>query len=255
MQNGKKMQPSDIISAAAFLLSLVALVLSTLTGWREKQRTIRGQLSEVLRQLAANQIDEQRLQLESTNAGKLAPAFSAQRNFLVQQTKYLSDQIPKLVTSVEWSAIAAYHWLVADVVSADSYYSRAVEVTSDPMQRLFAITARAWFLFTQRRFEDARELYKKGLAGVRGNDNFVRYQKGKVHMFWGQNERDFAKAIFLSQQEFEAAAAEFSGIDVDATKQAALRELDTAKATPAVAQEQGPAMGDSRQTKEESSTG
>jgi tetratricopeptide (TPR) repeat protein len=218
-------------------LSLVALIISTLNGWHEKQRMIRGQLNEVLRQLAAITIDEQKLQNDPAYAATLAPAFGAQRNFLVEQSKYLSEQIPKLVTSIEWGAIAYFNMLVNDQVTADSYYSRAVE-TADPTHQLGAITARAWFLFTQRRFEEARELYKKGLAAARANDNFARYSKGKVHMFWGQNESFFAKAPTLSQQQFEAAAAEFSGIDIDAAKQAALNELNAARQTPAAVQEQ-----------------
>ena len=103
----------------------------------------------------------------------------------------------------------------------------------DPTYQLSAIVPYAWFLFTQRRFEEARDLYRKGLAGVKLNDNFTRYQKGRVYMFWGQNERDFAKASLVSQQAFEGSAAEFSGIDIEAFRESAQKELNAAKQAPA----------------------
>jgi Tfp pilus assembly protein PilF len=233
------MNLAEIISAAAFLLSVVALVLSTLNGWHERQRTIRSQLNEVLRQMAAVMIEQQKTQHEGINdpgyAARLAPAFNQQQSFLIQQAKYLAEQIPKLVTSVEWSAVGYFNALAGDLVAADSYYSRAVQVAPDSTYKLNAIVPYAWFLFTQRRFEEARDLYKKGLAGVRLSDNFTRYQKGRVYMFWGQNERDFAKANLLSQQAFEAATAEFTGMDIEASRESAQKELDAAKQAPVIA--------------------
>ena len=230
---------SDLTSAAALLLSLVALVLSTLSGWHEKQRTIRGQLSEVLRQLAEVMIEQQKTQHEGLNdpgyAARLAPAYGQQQRFLIQQAKYLAGQIPALVTSVEWSAIAYFNALTGDLVAADRYYSRAVKVAPDSNYQLSSIVAYAWFLFTQRRFEEARELYKKGLSAVRLNDNYTRYQKGSTYLYWGQNEREFAQANILSQQAFEAAAAEFNGIDIEASRDAALRDLEAARRAPGAA--------------------
>lgn len=227
---------SNAISGLALLVSAIALFLSTRRAGYETQRTLRAQLNEVLRELSALGIEVQKVQYrgrtEPDYAAALAPAHNQQQVFLVQQAVYLAGQIPALVSSAEWTAMGYFSALSNDMLTGNSCYSRAVQVAPDAVKRLSAKTAYAWFLFTQRRFEEARAQYREGLAELTQNDNFARYQKGRTNMFWGQNERLFAKANTLAQTAFEAAASEFAGIDLDAVRESALKELEAAKQAP-----------------------
>ena len=178
-------------------------------------------------------IERQKLQHEHRGepdyALVLSPAFDQQQTFLLQQARYVTDQIPDLVVSVEYTAMGYFYWLAGDLPAAEANYKKAVDRAPDTTYRLSAITAYSWFLFTQRRFEEAREQYRKGITERIQTDHFARYQKGRTYMFWGLNERNLAQASSLAEQAFESAAAEFRGIDLEALRENALKELNAIK--------------------------
>lgn len=223
-----------VVTVAGLVLSIIALVISIRTARSERRHATRSQLNEVLRQMAAVMIERQKLQHENQNndpgyVQRLSPAFDQQQSFLLQQARYLADQIPDLVGSVEWTALGYFNALGNDLIAAEGYYRRAAEVAPDPASRLASSGAFAWFLFTQRRFEEAREVYTRALTQRTGSDNFVRYQRGKAYLFWACNERDWASAPQRAVDAFEAVANEFRGIDIEALRLSALQELEAAK--------------------------
>jgi tetratricopeptide (TPR) repeat protein len=111
-----------------------------------------------------------------------------------------------------------FYWPAGDLPAAEANYKKAIERAPDTTYRLSAIVAYSWFLFTQRRFEEAREQYRKGISERTQTDHFARYQKGRAYMFWGINERNLADANVLAEQAFQSAVAEFRGIDLEALR-------------------------------------
>jgi tetratricopeptide (TPR) repeat protein len=183
--------------------------------------------------MAAVMIERKKLQHENQNDSsyvqQLSSAFDQQQSFRLQQTRYLANQIPDLITSVEWTSLGFFNALGNDLIAAERCYHRAVEVAPDPASRLTASVGLAWFLFTRRRFGEAREVYPPALEQLTGSDRFARYQRGKAYLFWACNERDWASAPKQAENAFEAAAEEFRGIDIDAYRLSALHELEAAK--------------------------
>lgn len=238
------MTTSDEISILALAVSVTAVTISALSGRYEKRRTIRSQLTEVLRQIAALRIEAQKLrhetQQEPAYASELSASFDQQQGVLLQQARYLADQIQSLVTSVDWTAIGFASALNSDLIGAETYYKRGIDAAApDPTYSLSAMVAYAWFLFMQGRPEEAREQYKIGLSQRIQNDNFARYHKGRTYMFWGTNERDFAHSPTGSETAFENAASQFASIDIPAFRENALKELASAKrASPTAPSEQ-----------------
>jgi hypothetical protein len=119
------------------------------------------------------------------------------------------------------------------LIAAETYYRRGLDAAKDPSYRLTASTAYAWFLFAQRRFEEAREEYKTGISNRVGSDNFARYQKGMSYRFWGENERFWAGSSMAAQQAFESAASEFRGIDLAEFRNNVLRDLENIRSATA----------------------
>ena len=118
----------------------------------------------------------------SPYASALSASFDQQHGVLLQQARYLADQIPNFVTSTEWTAIGFASALNSDLIGAEIYYRRGIDAALDPTYQLSAIVAYAWFLFMQGRPEEAREQYKKGLSQRIQNDNFARVKAAqKVH--------------------------------------------------------------------------
>jgi tetratricopeptide (TPR) repeat protein len=225
---------SDGISALAFVVSGAALVASTMRWREERKRTIRGQLSDVLRQIGSALLENQKLLHEVGQDNpeyfqQLSAAVNQQQLFLQQQAIYLAVQIPDLVSSVEYIAVAYVSVLQGDVIRADEYYKKAVELAPDSAYRLTARRAYAWFLFTQRRFEEGRRQYEMALSDYTGSDNLARSQRGLTYQFLGQNELNFANAPRRAEEAFESAEGEFKGIDIESVRQTALKNLQSAK--------------------------
>lgn len=224
---------TDGISALAMLVSVAAFVVSLIRGRYERERSIRGQLNEVLRQSASVQVENAKVANEigrpPTYYTQMSNAYNQQLSFLTEQARYLAEQIPHLVTSIEYSAIAWFTALANNLVGAEDYYKRGITTAPDTVQRLMAYRTFAAFLYTQRRFEEAREQYRLGFAQYSGSDNFARYHRGLTYQYYGWNELNFANSPRRAEEAFESAESEFRGIDVSALRESALRGLEDAK--------------------------
>ena len=222
-----------VISIVALAVSIIALALSTRGRRLERERTLRSQLSEVLREYASTLLERSRV-TSATDRDRPTPSgvtavLDQLESFLVQQINYLAEQIPRLVTSVEWCAIGYSNGRSGDFVRADMYYKRGIEASTDAMYKIGAAIAYAWCLYTQRRFEEGRSTYRQHLANLTNNDDFARYQKGRAYMFWGMNECTFAQSETQSKQAFEGAFSEFTGISMKSFRENALKELEKAR--------------------------
>jgi len=155
-----------------------------------------------------------------------------QNAFLLQQATYLTDEVPDLVTAVEYNTIATATANAGDLISAEKYYKKAIEVSPNNYYRSLAIRSYAAYLFPQRRFEEARENFEKAISLLTGGDNLVRYTNGFTYQMWAWNESNNAASSKRAEELFESAINEFNGIDNETVRRDALNGLQAAKGSP-----------------------
>jgi len=231
------MATKDILS---LVISLIALTLSLVATYRgekkaklERQRTIRGQLTDVLGKLTSLQLEFAKLQKDAAGNPEYVSAVSTvmgqQNGFLLDQAVYLSEQIPELVTTYELNTIAAANSNAGNFLVAERYYQKAISMASNNLYRALATRSYGMFLFPQGRLKEAREHFRAAIELLKGDDNLVHSSNGYSYQLWALHEFNFARSPERAHEYFEKAMQEFSSIDVEFMRSKALEGLANAR--------------------------
>ena len=225
------------ISSLAFLLSLMATMVSLVRSKYEKQRAIKKEITDILGKIVSTSLENAKLYRESAEKDPgyyqaISSVLNQQNVFLLQQATYLMDEVPGLVTAVEYNTVAAANANAGDLISAEIFYKRAIDVSPNVFYRSLAIRSYGGHLFAQHRFEEARENFRKAISLLTGSDNQIRYTNGLTYQMWGWNELNNAASPRRAEDLFESAANEFGGIDNEAFRRQALIGLQAAKLLP-----------------------
>ncbi len=232
------MDTKDLISISlsilAFVLSGSATIISLVRARQEKQRAIKKEITETLGRIVATQLDNAKLYRETAQSD---PAYfqaassilNQQNTFLLNQATYLAEQVPTLITAIEYNTIASATANAGDLIAADRYYKKAVDVSPNVYFRSLAIRSYANFLFSQLRFDEARKNFKQSVGMFTGTGDFVHFTNGYTYQMWGWNELNLAHAKQQADVYFEIAANEFMAIENEAVKRDALMRLQLAR--------------------------
>ena len=203
----------------------------------EKQRGIKNQITDVLSRIGANNLEWFKITSEAYANPAYVQAASqelAQQNgFLMQQAMYLVEQIPGLANSIELNTIAVAFASAGDVGRAEQYGQQAIAVSPNDYYRALATRSYATLVFNQRRFEEGRDLFKKAVTLLKGEDSYTRYTRGLTYQIWGFLERQIAKSPKRAEEIFESAQSEFGGIDNEAIRANAQKALQAVQEPPA----------------------
>ena len=237
------METKDLISISlsslAFLLSLAATIISLVRSSHERKRAIKKEITDTLGKIVSTSLDGVKLQRETADKDPLyfqnvSGILNQQNAFLLKQVTYLTDQIPTLVNTIEYNTIATATAGAGDLMSAEKYYRKAIEVAPNNYYRSLAMRSYAAFLFPQRRFEEGRDYFKKSLSLLSVTDAMARYTNGFTYQMWAWNEMNNAGSPQLADKLFERAASEFNGIDNEAVRRTALSGLQAVRAGQSV---------------------
>lgn len=232
------MDTKDIISISlsvlAFLLSGSATIISLIRSKYEKQRAIKKEITETLGRIVSTALDSAKAYRETAQSDPayyqaVSGILNQQNTFLLNQATYLAEQVPTLMTAVEYNTIASAQASAGDLIAADRYYRKAVEVAPNPYFRSLAMRSYAGFLFTQHRFDEARKLFKQAVGLLSGSGDFVHFTNGFTYQMWGWNELNVARAKSQGDIYFEIAASEFMAIENVAVRNDALMRLQLAR--------------------------
>lgn len=226
-----------LISILAFVLSLAATIISIVRGKYEKERAIKKEITDTLEKIVSTSLDVAKIYHESAEKDPsyyqtVVSILSQQNTFLLRQATYLADQVPDLVTFIEYNTIAAATANSGDFMSADKLYKKAIDVSPNNYYRSLALRSYAGYLFVQHRLEEAREHFSRSVSLVTGGDNFARYTNGFTYQMWAWNELNNAKSPKRAEELFESAINEFNGIDNEEFRRNALKGLEAAKGSP-----------------------
>lgn len=233
------MDTKDIItislSVLAFLLSGSATIISLIRSRYEKQRAIKREITETLGRIVATALESAKAYRETAQSDPnyfqaVSGILNQQNTFLLNQATYLAEQVPTLMTAVEYNTIASATASAGDLIGADRYYRKAIDAAPNGYFRALAMRSYASFLFSQQRFDEARGLFRKAIALLVGAGDFVRFTNGFTYQMWAWNEQNLARSPQQAEAYFEIAANEFNAIDNEAVRRDALGRLQLARA-------------------------
>lgn len=223
-----------MLSGLAFVLSLYATISTERRASDERQRTVRNQLTDVLARLTSLQLESAKLLHEAKGDALYTQGVNGwlnqQNGFLLDQASYLADQIPSLVTTYEFNTIAIASFGAGNVLAAEKYNLKAIEVAHSDLYKAQATRGYAVFLFSQRRFVEGREQFNKSVALLKGgSDNLSRQTNGFTYQTWAWNEQHLAMSSQDANNLYDKARAEYSGIDVEYLRTSLLQGLEAFK--------------------------
>jgi tetratricopeptide (TPR) repeat protein len=226
------------VSALALIVSAIAVWTSLRRGTLEKQRTIKSEITATLRQIVTLRLNFMKIFHEAANDAPYLQSVSqviAQENaFLMQQAAYLIEQVPGLVTAVEYNTLATAMVDVGDFDGAGTFFQKAIDASFNNYYRSMATRSLAYFLFSQHRFDEGRQQYEKAIALLPVQSNQVHYTNGTTYQQWAWNELYVANSPERSERLIATARAEFSAIDNPLIQSNALKMLETALMNPQV---------------------
>jgi tetratricopeptide (TPR) repeat protein len=227
-------QASLILSALALMVSLVTTYRSEMRATEERDRAVRGQLTDVLERLMSSNLENAKLFREAGRSDPLyyqaASSALLQRNgFLLNQATYLSDRIPHLVSAVELNTIAFTSANAGNLAVAESYYVRAIGAAPSDFQRALAIRSYANFLFGMTRTQEARESFKKAIGLLKGRDTLTKQTNGFTYQQWALAERLAGTSADRVDALFDEARKEYAAIESEYLRAQALELLAAAQ--------------------------
>ena len=232
------MDTKDLISISlsilAFVLSGSATIISLFRARQEKQRAIKREITDTLGRIVATALDSAKAYRETAQSDPnyfqaVSSILNQQNTFLLNQATYLAEQVPTLITAVEYNTIAMATANAGDLIAADRYYKKAVDASTNPYFRALAMRSYANFLFSQHRFDEARKLFKQAVGLLAGTGDFVHFTNGFTYQMWAWNELNLARAKGQADVYFEIAANEFMAIENMPVRSDALMRLQLAR--------------------------
>lgn len=204
------------ISILAFILSLVATVITSLREKSENKRTMRMELTEVLNKIIDLTIENVSMKEELKNKPdhfqNLSSHLNQKNATLLHQAIFLTDKIPNLVLPMNYNTIAISAFNANDIELSKKYFEKDIKVTKQARYKKIALRSYAEFLFNVRRLEEGRKTYQEAISCSQGSDDSERAFKGENYQRWGINELNIAHSASRAKDLFESAANEFKGI-------------------------------------------
>lgn len=235
------METKDVLTLGvallAFLVSAISTVITIVRGRREKQRAIRNEITHVLSQIVETALEGAKLfhenKEEPTEYYMVASSILNQRNnFLLNQAVYLCEQVPNLVTAVEYNTLAHAHVEAGELFLAERYYKQAVDTSRDRFYKAIALRSYALFLFQQHRFDEARKNFEQAIMLLPSKNSHLRYLNGTTYQMWAANELGVAGEVERAKELYANARKEFEGIENIQLRNNALTALRTAIKLP-----------------------
>lgn len=226
------------ISILAIILSIAATFRGEIRADFEADRTIRSQLTAVLESMMQANLDAAKIQNEQSTASnqnyiQTSMNILNQRNAsLLSQAMYLSNQIPDLVTPVELITIAHTQLQVGNLILAEEYYSKAVNLSKSDYDTITSLRVRGNYLFTNQRFKEGRNDYTRALGLFSVNNDMGSWTHGSTYLQWANNEKFIGGSESRAEPLYESAKNEFIKIDNQNLKNQNLFFVNSARETP-----------------------
>lgn len=180
------------ISLIALGLSVFATVKGEFDASAERDRSMKIQLSDTLsriNQLGLRNAEALRDYADDPAYLQMVSGILNQENaFLLNQATYLANQIPALVSSVEYNTIAVAYANAGQMLQAERFHQLALSKPESPYLSSLARRSYAWFLFTQGRVEEGRQSFRQALAEIGGQGDLAHFTNVVTYQSWAEVE-------------------------------------------------------------------
>ena len=212
---------SIVISIVALLLSVYANINSQAREESEKNRTIRIQLTDVLGRINNLNLENAKIfkdysETDPEYASRISVILNQENASLLWQAKYLSEQIPDLISVVDLNILAYANFFANNILEAENFHQKSIEKaknTNDNYSQALTTRAYASFLFSTGRITDGRNQYKNSISllqnlNIKGNSDLIPSSIGYTYQQQGISELsigeiDNAKKYFIkAEKEF-----------------------------------------------------
>jgi tetratricopeptide (TPR) repeat protein len=221
-----------IISSIALIVSAFSAYVSIHQKKLETERTVRTQVTDTIDKLVEveNALDELRNRKPSTTEPAVSPAtlgrLKDRRLFLARHGAYLVNQIPHLVTDIEYFRLAVAFSAGRDFLQSETFFRKAIEAADEDRYRAQNVRGLARLLFEQGNAEQGRAKFRDAitlLAEVGGDTG--KDLRGDTYRRWAESERDFGDRA-QAEHARELAAATFRAIRNDRMRDGALKSVE-----------------------------
>jgi tetratricopeptide (TPR) repeat protein len=232
-----------IISLVAFLFSTVSTVVAYFAGRRDKQRSMRNSLTDILGKIYANRSEFSKFLIDSAgktdSEGKPAAGldglnlvYSQEFMSLLNQAVYVATQMPDMVTSIEFNTLAWAHLQAYEFTKAEDYYKKSIDCAADPLLKSQTMRSYGEFLFFCGRNEDARAQFSRSLAVYTDQSDSSRQVRAAIYMAWAKLEYKFAGDGSKTTGLLNKAAEEIAGIKAEGIRETVEQAFNALIAAP-----------------------
>lgn len=189
----------DYLMVSLSLLALVVSVISLFMTFRqraqENQRGVRKTLSETLGQLVEVSMSFAKLDAEhpeqTDQIVALRRMHNTQRRYLANHAEYLVEQIPSLVTDIDYNLLAQAFRSIGDYDKVQKYWELCVDKSESNVIRAMILRGYANFLFFQGNPQLGRKKYQESLELPLPDTDNIRRERADTYALWARVEMDF----------------------------------------------------------------
>lgn len=165
-------EPATIVAVVALAISAVFSVMSRLDlsqaddqAKREKLTTLVQRLTAIQRETAANVRDSNKpgTPYDVSYYANVGSSLNTDRVMLARQAADLAESIPRLVTSVEFYAVAQELWQSGETTRALRLAGLSETYARNVQEYTAAVRERSMILYGLQRFDEARTQMKRAL--------------------------------------------------------------------------------------------
>lgn len=197
-------QVSSLVAVLALTFSFVTTVLSFMRTADQDVRAQQIELRSLVQRLLA--LPKENIDLlnkyedQSQEAIYLSIAVNVENQVLLKHAISIVEQIPDLISSVEYYAIAESLWASGNILDAKRYYEKMSRVALDHQTAVGAYRSLGVLAYQAGQFEESKQMIDRAL-GVYESDRFKHIESPplvyrnwthvQTHTLWAQKLVEF----------------------------------------------------------------
>lgn len=207
-------KPIEWLTLTGTSIALFFSLLSYFQKRGESYWATRKQLSDTLSRIGELNLEiaKHRTTPETARANFNLPGMlSDHRRYLVRHAALLAKRVRRTVTTHEYLIIAWAFDSADDVENARSFFEKAIEVRTDPVDHALALRSYARFLDNEHEADKAETQYNMALAALVGENDRLKYYRGDTFERRAVLERERGN-LQKAQEYFAKARLEYESV-------------------------------------------
>jgi tetratricopeptide (TPR) repeat protein len=187
---------SLVMSLSALTISILSLIISIFQKKRERDWTIRKNLSGTLENVTKINIEVAKLKQDnilyaSEDGVGLRRVYNSQRRILIAHADFLVTRYDLLATESDCNVLAGAFDNIGDYEKSEIYWVKTIEKSRSNSIKHMNLRGYARFLFFQGKFQLGRSKFEEALKLYMPDTDANRRQVSDTYFMWATVEREF----------------------------------------------------------------